>query len=143
MHKIIINGFVMIFMVAILSACFSQGNKDKEPEEASIKTITTEEAYNAIKDNKDNDNFVILDIRTPGEYATGHLENSVPIDFYSDTFAEDLNKLDKTKTYLVYCRSGNRSTNSLKVFSKLGFSRVLNMAGGIRGWLAADYPVVQ
>jgi rhodanese-related sulfurtransferase len=90
-----------------------------------------------------DDKFAILDIRTPGEFQSGHLTKSIPIDFYSQTFADQLNRLDKTKTYLVYCRTGNRSTKSLKLFKKLKFQKIYHMASGISTWKSESFTVVK
>jgi len=63
------------------------------------------DAYTLIQKNKGNPDFVILDVRTPAEFADEHIENAINLDYYSETFRDDLNKLDKTKTYLIYCRT--------------------------------------
>ncbi|GAG42700.1 unnamed protein product, partial [marine sediment metagenome] len=65
------------------------------------------------QENKDNPNFVILDVRTPEEFLSEYIENSVNLDYYSDTFRNNLDKLDKNKMHLIYCRSGRRSENAL------------------------------
>jgi rhodanese-related sulfurtransferase len=75
-----------------------------------LKSIGVDEAVELIEKNKDNGDFIILDIRTPEEYEYGHLENAINIDFYSDSFQQDLARLEKNKIYLEYCMSGIRST---------------------------------
>ena len=87
-------------------------------------------------------NFVILDTRTPEEFDTEHIKGAVNIDFYADSFRDDMDALDKEKTYLIYCRSGNRSGMSFKMMKKLGFQDVYNMEGGIVDW-SKSYPVVE
>lgn len=77
------------------------------------------------------EDVVILDIRTPEEYNQGHIEGAVNIDFYSDDFSNQLDELDKTKTYLTYCRSGRRSGLSLETMRDLGFLEVYDLNGGI------------
>jgi rhodanese-related sulfurtransferase len=94
------------------------------------------------KHNKDSD-FAILDIRTPGEYQNGHIENSIMIDFYSKTFSEEINRLDKGKAYLIYCRSGNRSTRSMELFQKLKFQKIYHLSSGINGWKSEGLPAVE
>lgn len=84
---------------------------------------------------------VILDVRTPEEYAGGHLVNAILIDFYSDDFRAKLDQLDKSQVYLVYCRSGNRSGQALNIMKKLGFKKAYHMAGGIVRWVAEGLPV--
>ena len=86
---------------------------------------------------------VLLDVRTPDEYAQGRLKDSTLMDFYSPDFSEKLGKLDKAAKYLVYCRSGNRSGKALAMMVKLGFTEVQHIEGGITAWTAAGYPVVK
>jgi rhodanese-related sulfurtransferase len=109
----------------------------------SIISISPKNAAAIIMQNKGNSDFVILDIRTPPEYKKERLLNSVQIDYYSKSFTHRLNKLDKNKTYLVYCRSGNRSGRALSIFKSMGFKNVYNMDQGINGWRRAGYPTVQ
>lgn len=77
---------------------------------------------------------VILDVRTPMEFQQGHIKGSVLLDFYSRTIQADIDALDKTKEYLVYCRSGARSANACSYMAQSGFAKVTNMAGGIMMW---------
>ncbi|MCW4031920.1 MAG: rhodanese-like domain-containing protein [Candidatus Bathyarchaeota archaeon] len=115
-----------------------------KPEvESVLKKITTQEAYTLIQDNKGNENFVILDVRTPEEIANGAIENSIKIDYYSDTFLEEIDELDKENTYLVYCRSGGRSGEATKLMEELGFQKVYDMSGGFSQWEAEDLPFVK
>jgi rhodanese-related sulfurtransferase len=84
---------------------------------------------------------VILDVRTPEEYAAGHLPGSILIDFNSPTFAADVAKLDKSKIYLIYCRSGNRSVRACNAMGDMKFAKLFNMLGGINAWQSAGKPV--
>lgn len=83
----------------------------------------------------------VIDVRTPGEFAAGHIAGATNINFQSSDFAAQLGKLDKGKAYLVHCASGGRSTRSLAQFSELGFQRVTHLDGGIKAWQAAGSPV--
>jgi rhodanese-related sulfurtransferase len=105
--------------------------------------VSPKEAFALIETHKEDSNFVILDIRTPGEYQSGHLKNSIMIDFYSKTFAEEVNRLDKGKTYLIHCRSGNRSTRSMGLFKKLKFQKIYHLSSGINGWNSEGLPLVK
>ena len=91
--------------------------------------------------NKDNQSFIIIDARTPQEFANEYIENAVNIDYYSEEFQNELNELDKEKTYLIYCLSGNRSGRALAIMKELGFREVYNMLGGIIQWKAEGYPL--
>jgi rhodanese-related sulfurtransferase len=108
-----------------------------------IENITPEEAYILIQENKDNPNFVILDVRTPEEFLGEYIENAVNLDYYSDTFRNNLDKLDKNKTYLIYCRSGRRSENALNIMKELDFREVYNMLGGVVKWKSEELPTTK
>ena len=108
-----------------------------------IEDVTPEEAYALIQDNKDNQDFVIIDVRTSEEYADGYIEKAINLDYYSETFRGELNKLDKNKTYLIYCKSGGRSGKALGIMEELGFGEVYNMLGGFVQWEAGGLPTVK
>lgn len=75
----------------------------------------------------DTSNFNVIDVRTTGEYSSGHVKDSTNIDFLKPDFKEQILKLDKTKTYKLYCRSGNRSGQAMKLMKSLGFKDVENL----------------
>ena len=85
----------------------------------------------------------VLDVRTPDEYAEGHLAGATLIDFYEPDFATRIAGLDRTKTYVVYCRSGNRSGQAVALMAGQGFSAVNDVDGGILAWQAAGLPVTR
>jgi len=114
-------------------------SSDLETQIQIIENITPKEAYILIQENKDNPNFVVLDVRTPEEFSAGHLDNAVNLGYYSNTFRNDLDKLDKNKTYLIYCRSGRRSENALNIMKELDFREAYNMLGGINNWKAKGF----
>ena len=72
---------------------------------------------------------MIIDVRTAAEYQTGHAQKSLNIDFYSLTFADEIKKLDTSKSYQLYCRSGNRSGQAEGLMKSMGFSDVVNVGG--------------
>ncbi len=82
--------------------------------------------------------IVILDVRTPEEYNEGHLSNAMNVDFRSTDFEEQIENLDKNKSYFVYCRSGNRSGQALEVMEQKGFQKICHMDGGINKWKAEN-----
>jgi rhodanese-related sulfurtransferase len=85
---------------------------------------------------------VLLDVRTPAEFAEGHLPGAVNLDVESAGFVDGLAGLDKAATYAVYCRSGNRSKAALAMLGQAGFSRAFDLAGGITAWKSAGGEVV-
>lgn len=72
------------------------------------------------------ENAVILDVRTADEYSQGHVPGALNIDFLSSDFKEKVAKLDATKPYKIYCRSGNRSGQALKIMKAMGFKDLEN-----------------
>lgn len=126
----------VVFTIVYCTSC-------NERREGILETITTEEAAELIEDNADNPDFHIIDVRTKAEYEEVRLENSVNIDYYSSSFSQDIDKLEKNDTFLVYCRSGNRSGMAMTIFRNLDFQEVYNMDGGITKWIGEDRPVVE
>ena len=86
------------------------------------------------------ENTVLIDVRTPEEFGGGHIPNSININFNAPDFSAQIEKLDKSKTYLVYCRSGARSGRAATSMSELGFQTIYTLKGGILGW---NQPLVQ
>ena len=88
-------------------------NTTPPTETRTAEDITAEEAFTLIQANQQNPEFVIIDVRTPEEFTDGHIENAINLDFRSDGFRNEIERLDRDKTYLIYCRSGNRSRGAL------------------------------
>ena len=86
--------------------------------------------------------LVILDVRTPEEFAEGHIDDAIMIDFYNDDFADQLAGLDPEVPYVLYCRSGNRSGQTLAIMEQLGFTSVQDVDGGAIAWQEAGLPLV-
>lgn len=84
---------------------------------------------------KDDENSFILDVRTPEEIEEGYISNSTNIDIYlGQGFLDELEKLDKSKNYYVYCRSGNRSGQACAIMNHAGFENTYNLLGGFMEW---------
>lgn len=80
-------------------------------------------------------NVVILDVRTEDEYNDGIIEGAINIDIHKGQgFISEIEALDKTKKYYVYCRSGARSGKACEIMNELGFENAYNLEGGIMGW---------
>ncbi len=76
-------------------------------------------------------NAVLVDVRTPSEFASGHIDQAVNIDFENPSFATEVKKLDTTKTYFVYCRSGNRSAQAISIMKSNGIQNIYELKGGL------------
>lgn len=79
----------------------------------------------------------IIDVRTAGEFAAGHVANALNIDVEASTFEDEIAKLDKTKTYALYCHSGRRSAIAANVMADSGFKHIINLKGGFIDLLGA------
>ncbi len=71
--------------------------------------------------------FIVIDVRTPQEYQESHLKNSRHIDVLASDFNSEISKLDKSKSYKLYCRSGNRSSKALEIMKAQGFKNLENL----------------
>ncbi len=141
MKKLLI--VLLVIGVILAGGCAEVAAPEREAPAQIIENVTPREAFALIQDNEDNPDFIIIDVRTPEEFAEGHVEDAIIIDFYSESFRSEVNALDKNKTYLIYCRSGGRSGKALKIMVELGFTEVYNMAGGIVDWKAEGLPTTK
>lgn len=110
---------------------------------APQREVRDVDALTAARWLKEHPDTVVLDVRTPDEYADGHIEGARLLDFQSDDFAAKLGELDKTKTYLVHCAVGGRSSRARDLMAKEGFDRVLHLEGGIQAWIESGRPVTK
>jgi rhodanese-related sulfurtransferase len=104
--------------------------------------LSVQEAAEVIATRRGEASFVILDVRTPDEYTTSHIEGAVNINVEDPAFSEQIAELDKGATYVVYCRSGNRSAVATAQMRAAGFTQVSDVAGGLGAWAAAGLPLV-
>ncbi|KAF1074223.1 rhodanese-like domain-containing protein [Halodesulfovibrio sp. MK-HDV] len=86
--------------------------------------------------------IVILDVRTPKEYAAGHIRGALLYDYYDEGFERKLSLLPKNVTYVVYCAVGFRSLRAARFLQKMS-NDVIHMDGGIKEWKRLEYPVVK
>ncbi|MFC1903625.1 rhodanese-like domain-containing protein [Chloroflexota bacterium] len=145
----------LVVPVVLAGGCTGQGDtgqeepliEQEEPlieqEEPLIVDVTPPVAYALIRENTDNQNFVIIDVRTPEEYAEGHIEEAVNLDYSSEAFEGELDKLDRDKTYLICCQTGRRSRVALNIMEDLDFSEVYHIDDGIVEWEKLGFPVVK
>jgi len=129
------------FALVALSILFLIGTLHTGAQEKTVEDVTAREAYKLMTENLDNPDFFIIDVRTADEYKEGHLKGAVNIDLYSEAFKEDIAKLDREKTYLVYCRSGNRSMRAVSLMQELEFTRLYHLNNGIIEWNKEGLPL--
>jgi rhodanese-related sulfurtransferase len=83
---------------------------------------------------KEDNNAVLIDVRTPFEYQQGHIPDSVLINIANPDFPDEIQKLDKSKSYYLYCRSGSRSYHAGMFMLQMGFTNIYNLESGIISW---------
>lgn len=128
----------LLILLLILLAATACGKKAA----MAPQHLTARQANALILKNSGNPNFRILDVRTPKEFAQGHIAGAFMLDYYSPDFHKGLQSLDPLKTYLIYCRTGNRSSRTLRMIQDLGFQSVYHLQNGIVEWKAQNLPLV-
>jgi len=141
MRKVLYALSVLLLTIMMFAGC-STGPSTGNPSQI-VKEISASEAYTLVQANVGRADFIILDVRTPSEFSSGHLEGAILIDVNAGNFREKVNKLDKNKNYLVYCRTSNRSGQAVAIMKDLGFKEVYDMDGGIVAWQVAGYPTIK
>ena len=131
-----------IILITLFLMTLTPLSPSSSEDARGVKKLDSVEANNLIEKNLDNPDFVILDVRTPGEYSSGHIDKAVNMDYKSDNFKSEVNKLDKNKTYFVYCHSGGRAGASAEIMDQLGFKNVFNI-GGVVQWQEAGYELTE
>lgn len=96
--------------------------------------IACERAVQLIQEHEHDAHFVILDVRTPEEFSAGHLKRAEIIDFKAADFGKKLEELDRSKTFLVYCRKGVRSATAIRMMRDLGFTSIFHLYEGYDVW---------
>lgn len=126
------NRILGIFIITLsFLSCAQNKSDDKVSGIETVVELDAQSFYNEIQ----VENIQLVDVRTLGEYNSGHIKNAILIDFYNPEFYNEMNDtLDKEKPVYVYCRSGNRSSKAAKELEKLGFSKIIDLDGGINSW---------
>ncbi len=110
-------------MTSILSSLFGNHNDISNLDSESFERMMNEEK-----------NFLLLDVRTLEEHKSLRIPNSRLIDIHKPNFLDQIEKLNRSKTFFVYCRSGSRSHSASRQMKSMGFEKVYNLKGGIISW---------
>jgi rhodanese-related sulfurtransferase len=113
-----------------------------KPPAKTKRYVVNLDAARAAKLLEENPGVVVLDVRTPEEFATGHLANAKNLDFKAGDFRDKLAALDRDADYLVHCAVGGRSSQTRDQMVELGFRHINHLEGGIEAWKAAGLPIV-
>ena len=123
-----------VFIITFSSTIFSCTLFNNE----SINQMNSDELVEFVELN----DAILLDVRTKDEFNSGYIENSLNIDYFSDEFAINVDKLDKNIPIILYCRSGRRSGLSANKMKKLGFKEIYNLDGGVLEWIEQGNVVI-
>ena len=129
--------FISLLWISLVSCGQKQKDGSADQDGSKISLISSTEL------NKANKDILLIDVRTPEEYASGHLENSVNIDYKADNFKELIAELDTNQDVYVYCKVGGRSNNSAKMMEKMGFKKIYDLEGGILQWEKEDFKIIK
>jgi rhodanese-related sulfurtransferase len=130
----------MLAFVAAVALVTAACGGDTATVDPVVETVSPERASEIIDGG---DGVVVLDIRTPEEFAQARLAGAVNIDFYADDFQDRLAELDKDTDYVLYCRTGNRTSTAREMMRNLGFASVHEVDGGIVNWYETGLPIEQ
>jgi rhodanese-related sulfurtransferase len=112
----------------------------KKEEIQLSKDIFPSDAWELISKNKKGDDLVIIDVSTPQEYEDLHLDGAINVNLFSRFFKTRLGVMDKSRTYVIYCKMGGRSKIAKKLMQRLGFRKVYNIVGGTLLWKEEGLP---
>jgi len=112
----------------------------KNTEVKLSEEIFPVEAWELISKNIKGDDLVIIDVSTPREYEDLHLEGAINVSLFSRFFKTRLDVMDKSRTYVIYCKMGGRSKIAKKLMQRLGFRKVYNIVGGTLLWKEERLP---
>lgn len=138
LHKFLYMKKFLFLPILLLSLLFVSCKSKSTEVEKTKENLSVVDFEAKIKTD-----VLLIDVRTPEEFNQGHLAKAINVDINADTWAEDIQKLDKTKTILVYCKSGGRSARAADDLAAQGFNTVYNLEGGIMKWVGAGKSVEQ
>ena len=131
------KNYLIVTAIIIFSASFSFS------QQFTAKDMSCEESFNLILANRNNPDFVIIDVRTKQMFDAEHIENAIQSDVFSGDFDALINKLDKNKTYLIYCNIGQRSRVAVKKMEALNFKFLYHMYEGLIKWKGKGFSTVK
>lgn len=109
---------------------------------AETNALSPAQARQLIEDNRDNEKFIIVDLRARSEFDQGHIEGARLIHYYAVNFKRIVSQLDRDATILLYCQRGRQSPLAFRALERLRFTDVFILDGGVVAWTEAGYPLV-
>jgi len=132
----VLVGAIIGLLVITSSSCSAQSTDPLTGQQATIQVSLIKEDVDpeVFAAKMKEEHTVLLDVRTREEFAAGHIPNAINLNYNASDFTEQVNKMDKSKTYLVYCKAGSRSAGAAGIMSSNGFNTIYHLKGGIMGW---------
>lgn len=121
--KFVVGLIVLVGGALILTGCSSKASAITNMNAQDFSTMTQRSGV------------ITVDVRTPSEFSQGHIQGAMNIDVEAPTFDSQIAKLDKSKTYAVYCHSGRRSGIATQAMAKMGFTHIYNLQNGLSDWM--------
>lgn len=121
-------------IMLLLPFCFLLFQNCDTPAQTASSAKMVDVSVEEFKQKMGEPDVVILDVRTPGETAAGMIEGAKEINVNDADFAQQIEALDKDKTYLVYCKMGGRSAKACGIMEEKGFEKLYNLKGGYTAW---------
>jgi rhodanese-related sulfurtransferase len=148
-HPRSLAAVVLAFVLAgvlLAIGCVSNSTvpQTDEVNDWGIKNISPEEAYNLINNNRNNPDFMVIDVRLSKWLAYGYIEGSINIPLNTSNlaaFESKIASLDKNKTYLTYCPDGCGA--AARIMNSLGFNRIYDISGGYKSWVEKGLPIIE
>lgn len=131
MRKFVILFSVLITVFGAIVSCTGQVSSSTDLKPADFKKQVELQGVQ------------LIDVRTPQEFQSGHIQGSVNLDWYDAAFKSQVSALDKGKPVYVYCAVGGRSGQAKSMLEGLGFTKVYNLSGGIDAWKKMNLPIVK
>jgi phage shock protein E len=131
--------FATLFTLAVCAEEPKPAPPAVAPSEHIAKNVTPDEAETLLRERKGQ--IIVLDVRTPEEFAAGHIAGARNVDFLAGDFADKVGALDPSKSYLVHCASGGRSNMAVSLLKKRNFVELYHMNDGFKAWVRAGKAV--
>ncbi len=137
--KTILKISLLLFFTVLNVAC-NHGQSSKSSEKSGKVSVIEPVEY-----QEKSLNQLIVDVRTPDEFNSGHIEGAINIDFFSDDFLDQIANLDldKSEVLFVYCKGGVRSSKAASKIRGLGFKKIIDLEGGINNWTKSNLKLVK
>lgn len=129
---------ILLSLAMVLSLSCNVKSQEKNSQQENVIQVVEASEYDMLKTGE-----ILIDIRTPEEFESGHLEGAVNINFFDADFMEQLSAFNKEESVFIYCRSGGRSAKASSKMQAAGFTKVIDLKGGIKSWRKNNLKIVK